>query len=70
MLTTARAMLTLQQVTYERPPEGLARGRFPVPWWVIVLIAATLVITAVVFLVVRGVVGWRLSKGATRPPTT
>ncbi len=63
-------MLTLQQVTYERPPEGLARGRFPVPWWVIVLIAATLVIAAVVFLVVRGVVGWRLSKGPTRPPTT
>jgi hypothetical protein len=63
-------VLTLQQVTYERPPEGLARGRFPVPWWVILGIAVTLVIAAVVFLIVRGVVGWQLSKGPSKPPTT
>jgi hypothetical protein len=60
--------MTLQQVVYERPPEGLARGRFPVPWWVILGIAVVLVLSAVVFLIVRGVVGWRLSKGPTKPP--
>jgi hypothetical protein len=60
--------MTLQQVVYERPPEGLARGRFPVPWWVILGIAVVLVLSAVVFLIVRGVVGWQLSKGPPKPP--
>lgn len=62
-------MLTLQQVIYERPPEGLARGRFPVPWWAIVAIAAVIVLAAVVFLVVRGVVSWRVSRGPSKPPS-
>lgn len=46
-------MSTAQQVTYERPPEGLARGRFPAPPWVIVLLAAVVVVAGVVFLIVR-----------------
>lgn len=61
-------MGTLQQVIYERPPEGLARGRLPVPWWVVLIVAASIVVIAVVFLIVRGVVGWQLSRGPTKPP--
>lgn len=62
-------MRTLQQVIYERPPEGMARGRWPVPWWAIVAIAAVLVVAAVAFLVVRAVVAWRRSKGPDKPLT-
>ena len=69
MLTSARLMRTLQQVIYERPPEGMARGRWPVPWWAIVAIAAVLVVAAVAFLVVRAVVAWRRSKGPEKPLT-
>lgn len=69
MLTTARPMLTLQQVIYERPPEGLARGRVPVPWWVIVIVASVVVLAAVVFLIARAVAGRRLAKGPSKPPS-
>ena len=46
-------MWTAQQVTFERPPEGLARGRFPAPPWVIVLLAAAVIVAGIVFLVLR-----------------
>lgn len=62
-------MRTLQEVKYDRPPEGLARGRYPAPWWAILAVAAILVVAAVTFLIVRGIVGWRLSKGPEKPPT-
>ncbi len=59
MVTTTKAMTTAQQVSYERPPEGMARGRFAAPWWAIVLLTAAIVVAAVVFLIVRMTVGAR-----------
>lgn len=46
-------MWTAQQVTYERPPEGMSRGRYPAPWWVILVLASAVVIAAVVFFILR-----------------
>lgn len=46
-------MSTAQQVTYDRPPEGLARGRFPAPPWVILALAAVVIVTGIVFLILR-----------------
>ena len=46
-------MHAAQQVTYERPPEGLARGRFPAPPWVILTIAAVVIVVGIVFLILR-----------------
>lgn len=46
-------MATAQEVTYERPPEGLSRGRYPAPPWVIVALAAVVLVVGVVFLVLR-----------------
>lgn len=46
-------MTLAQEVTYERPPEGLARGRYPAPAWVILVLAAAVVLAGVVFLIVR-----------------
>ncbi len=62
-------MLTAQHVNYERPPEGMARGRFPAPWWVIVALAAAIVVAAAVFLIVRLVVGARMAKDRVGPPS-
>jgi hypothetical protein len=64
-----RSMTTAQQVIYERPPDGMARGRFPVPWWVIVALAAAIVVAAAVFLIVRLVVGARVAKDRVGPPS-
>ena len=61
-------MTTAQQVIYERPPEGMARGRFPVPWWVVVALAAAIVLSCVTFLIVRLVVGARIAKDRVGPP--
>lgn len=61
-------MTTAQQVVYERPPEGMARGRFPAPWWVILALALAIVVAAAVFLIVRLVVGARVAKDRTAPP--
>jgi hypothetical protein len=46
-------MATAQQVTYDRPPEGLSRGRYTVPPWVIITLAAVILVAGVVFLVLR-----------------
>lgn len=46
-------MWTAQQVTYERPPEGMSRGRYPAPWWAIVALASAVVIAAVIFFILR-----------------
>ncbi len=46
-------MRTAQQVTYERPPEGLSRGRYPAPAWVILVLAAVVVVASVAFLIAR-----------------
>lgn len=46
-------MSTAQQVTYDRPPEGLARGRFPAPPWVILALAAVVIVTGIVFFILR-----------------
>ncbi|MEZ4296587.1 MAG: hypothetical protein R3B70_16560 [Polyangiaceae bacterium] len=70
MLTTPAAMTLQQPVRYERPPEGLARGRIQVPWWVVVAVAATLVVLAVAFLVGRFVASVRAARGPSEPPRT
>jgi len=57
-------MATAQEVTYDRPPEGLARGRYPAPAWVILALAATVVIAGIVFLIVRA----RQPKTPVLPP--
>jgi hypothetical protein len=57
-------MTALQQVTYERPPEGLARGRYPAPGWVIIVLAALVVVAGVVFLVLRA----RAPRPPVEPP--
>ncbi|MBK8258566.1 MAG: hypothetical protein IPK82_38635 [Polyangiaceae bacterium] len=60
--------MTLQQVIYERPPEGLSRGKYPAPWWVILLIAVVVVLAAVTFLTVRYATASRAAKGPSAPP--
>jgi hypothetical protein len=57
-------MATAQEVTYERPPEGLARGRYPAPAWVILVLAAVVLLAGIVFLVVRA----RQPKSPILPP--
>jgi hypothetical protein len=47
------AAVTLFQPTYERPPEGLARGRWGAPPWAIGALGAVLVVGAVLYLVWR-----------------
>ncbi len=42
-----------QEVTYDRPPEGLSRGRYPAPAWVIIVLAAVVVIASAAFLIAR-----------------
>lgn len=44
--------MTLQP-TYDRPPEGLAQGRWPAPAWVVGVLTAALVLGAVAFVVTR-----------------
>ncbi|MBM4357151.1 MAG: hypothetical protein FJ096_03490 [Deltaproteobacteria bacterium] len=51
-----------------RPPEGLARGRYPVQGWVIVAAAATLLAAALAFTVLRGRRALR-SRDANATPT-
>lgn len=63
-------MTTLQQVVYERPPEGLARGRIPTQWWVILAVAGVIVVAAVAFLVSRVIAARRAARGADLPPTS
>jgi hypothetical protein len=46
-------MATAQEVTYDRPPEGLARGRYPAPPWLILGLAALVVVACIVFFIAR-----------------
>lgn len=38
------------QTHYDRPPEGLARGRFQAPAFVIIALGAVVVVAAIVYL--------------------
>lgn len=51
----------LLQTQYDRPPEGLQRGRYPVPKWMIAAVGAAVVLGALVYLIVR-------ARRASRPP--
>lgn len=53
--------MRLLQTQYDRPPEGLQRGRYPAPTWAIVALGAAVVLGALLFL------AWR-ARRATRPP--
>ncbi|MFP6685481.1 MAG: hypothetical protein VB934_12240 [Polyangiaceae bacterium] len=50
MFSTLPYALVAQAV---RPPEGLARGRWPAPAWVVVALALLLVTSVVTFFVLR-----------------
>jgi hypothetical protein len=69
-------MWTAQQVTYERPPEGLARGRYPAPAWVILVLAAVVVLASIAFLIARArapkppVEVFQLPGEAPKPPSS
>ncbi len=43
----------LQQPQYDRPPEGLARGRWEAPWWAIAALGIIVVVAALVHVAVR-----------------
>ena len=47
----------------EPGPAGLAQGRFPVPAWVIWLVSAAVIVSAVGFLVIRARRGKGQPKG-------
>jgi hypothetical protein len=51
----------LLQTQYDRPPEGLQRGRFPAPPWAVAALGAAVVLGALLFL------AWRARRAA-RPP--
>jgi uncharacterized membrane protein len=44
----------------ERPPPGLARGRYPVPAWMVLTLGAVLVLGALVYF------AWRVRRRARR----
>lgn len=41
------------QAQYDRPPEGLARGKWPAPLWFIAAFGALIVLSAFIYLFVR-----------------
>lgn len=41
------------QVHYDRPPEGLARGKWPAPKWLIGAVGAVLIVSAFIYLFLR-----------------
>lgn len=45
--------MALLQTQYERPPEGLQRGRYPAPRWVVAAIGAAVVLGALLYLIFR-----------------
>lgn len=55
-------MALTQTVVVERPPEGLARGKWESPPWVIVLIVAIAVIASL------GYAAWRLLRARKPAP--
>lgn len=48
-----RPPMALQQVVQEHPPEGLGRGKYPAPAWLVLLVAGLTVILAVAIVVQR-----------------
>ena len=46
-------LVVLNQVATERPPEGLARGKYPAPPWVIAVLAIAVALGAILTLVIR-----------------
>ncbi len=53
--------MRLLQTQYDRPPEGLQRGRYPAPAWAIAALGAAVVLGALIFVV------WRARRAARRP---
>jgi type VI protein secretion system component VasK len=45
--------VTLLQTQYDRPQEGLQRGRYPMPQWVVAAVGAAVVLGALFFLIWR-----------------
>ena len=50
--------MSLLQLQYDRPPEGLQQGRYPAPRWAIAAIGAAVLLAALIFLV------WRARRAA------
>ena len=53
--------MSLLQLQYDRPPEGLQQGRYAAPRWAIAALGAAVVLAALLFL------AWRARRAA-RPP--
>ena len=53
--------MALLQTQYDRPPEGLQRGRYPAPRWVVAAIGAAVVLGALIYLV------WRARRARRAP---
>lgn len=51
--------MTLLQTSWDRPPEGLARGRFAAPAWLVALLGVAVFVGAIAWLVVRARRGGR-----------
>jgi hypothetical protein len=58
MLTDPRSDEGAGRTVIERPPAGLARGRYPAPAWVVSTLGAAIVVAALYYLV------WRLRRRA------
>ncbi|MCC6556852.1 MAG: hypothetical protein IT372_28175 [Polyangiaceae bacterium] len=53
--------MALQETQYDRPPEGLQRGRYPAPRWMVAAVGAAVVLGAIIYMI------WRARRAA-RPP--
>jgi len=53
--------VALLQTQSDRPPEGLQRGRYPAPRWVVAAIGAAVVLGALIYLV------WRARRARRAP---
>ena len=51
--TDAHAQATSGHVVVERPPPGLARGKYPLPAWAIGLMGGAVVLAGLVYVVTR-----------------
>jgi hypothetical protein len=57
------------QVEKERPPEGLARGRYEAPAWLIAALGGVIAFGALAFLIARFVRRSRAARGDFVPPS-
>jgi hypothetical protein len=55
---------------YERPPPGLARGRYPAPAWLVAALGGALFVAVVAFLVLRGRRARRKRSESLAPPSS